>query len=260
MSSIAKYRVGNNTYLYETTSFRKDGKPRNKRKIIGKIDRASGDYIYKQDYIDRMKERGTPIEIKKSMFSSGDVKSSTIKEYGAFYFYQQIANKIGLLQILKDVFPENWEEVFTAACYLTSTGDPMMYCKSWVEKTECYSVDLSSQHISDLLQELSHKNCENFFRAWGKYRTEKEYLALDITSISSYSQQIETVEWGYNRDKEKRASYKSLYVIGGKLPFTCLSAFIQWEYQRCEHSGNITKNDLRHSKKEGYVSDGQGIL
>ena len=30
-----------------------------------------------------------------------------------------------------------------------------------------------------------------------------EYIAYDVTSISSYSKQIAELEWGYNRDKEK---------------------------------------------------------
>ena len=30
-----------------------------------------------------------------------------------------------------------------------------------------------------------------------------EFLAYDVTSISSYSKGIESLEWGYNRDKEK---------------------------------------------------------
>ena len=29
-----------------------------------------------------------------------------------------------------------------------------------------------------------------------------QYVALDITSISSYSELIESCEWGYNRDHE----------------------------------------------------------
>jgi transposase len=35
-----------------------------------------------------------------------------------------------------------------------------------------------------------------------QFRSEQEYLAFDITSISSYSKLIETLEYGYNRDGE----------------------------------------------------------
>ena len=36
-----------------------------------------------------------------------------------------------------------------------------------------------------------------------KHKKQTEYLAYDVTSISSYSENIRELEWGYNRDKEK---------------------------------------------------------
>jgi transposase len=61
---------------------------------------------------------------------------------------------------------------------------------------------MSSQRISDLLMmfDSSQRNC--FYRSWYNLIREKEYIALDITSVSSYSEQIHSCEWGYNRDGE----------------------------------------------------------
>lgn len=43
MSSIIRQKVGNYVYLYESVSYRNaEGKPRNKRVPIGKIDPATG--------------------------------------------------------------------------------------------------------------------------------------------------------------------------------------------------------------------------
>jgi transposase len=61
---------------------------------------------------------------------------------------------------------------------------------------------MSSQRITDLLRSITDDKIIEFFQAWVKYRVEKEYIAYDITSISSYSELIELVELGYNRDKE----------------------------------------------------------
>ena len=62
MASITKQTVGNNTYLYESHSFRDDkGRPRNRKVKIGKIDR-NGRARYTPEYIDRMSEAGTPVE------------------------------------------------------------------------------------------------------------------------------------------------------------------------------------------------------
>lgn len=42
----------------------------------------------------------------------------------------------------------------------------------------------------------------DFFKTWIYAREQNEYIAYDVTSISSYSKGIENLEWGYNRDKE----------------------------------------------------------
>jgi transposase len=216
MASIIKQKVGRNTYLYESVSFRKNGKPKNRRVIIGKIDSSTGDPVYKSEYIERMNMAGTPVVAlkKKIEFSYEEIKGSVIKEYGAFYFYQKIAEKTGLMETVRKVFPDEWRELFVSACYLTSSGDPMMYCRDWMEKTDCFPVELDSQRISALLQSMTHERQEAFFREWGKYRSEREYLALDITSISSYSRKIETVEWGYNRDGEKLPQVNLCMLLG----------------------------------------------
>jgi hypothetical protein len=183
--------------LYESVSYRdKDGKPRNKRSIIGKFDPQTGDPLFKPDYVKKMQAAGTPVAalVPADTFNGNAVRNSIIKEYGAFYFYQCVASQIGLLEILKEVFPHTWREVFDLACFTVSTGDPMMYCEGWLEKTEAFEAELSSPQASLLLQSLDHEKREQFFRAWGAYRKEREYLALDITSVSSYSQLIDTVE------------------------------------------------------------------
>jgi len=42
-----------------------------------------------------------------------------------------------------------------------------------------------------------------FYKKWAQLRSEKEYLALDISSVSSWSELINYVEYGYNRDHEE---------------------------------------------------------
>ena len=55
MTSIVKLKSGDRIYLYESISFRnKEGKPRNRRVLIGKIDPISGNPVYKPEYLERM--------------------------------------------------------------------------------------------------------------------------------------------------------------------------------------------------------------
>jgi transposase len=212
-----RQKVGNHVYLYEAVSYRNaDGKPRSTRVPIGKLDEA-GQPLYKPEYIERMAMTDTPVSIpKNSSYTRADIAGSLIKEMGAFYLYQSIAEKAGLLEILKKVFPDTWRTLFDLVCFMVSNGEPFMYCQGWLEKTDGFPASLSSADISRLLGSLGHREQEEFFSEWGKYRGEKEYLALDITSVSSYSEMIDEVEWGYNRDGERLPQVNLCMLLGGK--------------------------------------------
>ena len=220
MSSIIKQKVGDKIYLYESVSYRNaDGKPRNKRTPIGKIDPVSGNAVYKADYLARMAESGTPINIPatNAKFTVEDIRNSSIKEYGTFYLLNYIAESTGLLSSLQDASPKYWQELFMLACYLVSSGNPFLYCEDWINNIECIPVGkMSSQRISELLVAITPEERELFYHLWCKTRSEQEYLALDITSISSYSKLIEDVKWGYNRDKERLPQINMCMLMGEK--------------------------------------------
>jgi transposase len=95
--------------------------------------------------------------------------------------------------------------------------DPFMYCSYWIDSSETLPVgDMSSQRTSELLQEIRECDRSAFFEQWARYRSEREYLALDITSISSWSNLIEDVDWGYNRDNGKLAQINLCLLMGEK--------------------------------------------
>lgn len=220
MSSIIQQKVGDKIYLYESVSYRnEEGKPRNTRVPIGKVDPLTGHPIYKPEYLARMADMGTPIDTSATdtMFSIADIRASTIKDYGAFYLFNCIAGSTGLLEALEHAMPEYWQEIFMLACYLVSTGDPFLYCEDWLNKTECLPVgSMSSQRISELLMALTPDERVKFYQSWCRLRSEQEYLALDITSTSSYSTLIDDVEWGYNRDEEHLPQINICMLMGEK--------------------------------------------
>jgi transposase len=217
LSFIFEQNIGKYRYVFEATSFRNEcGKPRNRRAIIGKVDPETGQRKYNKEYLERMDAAGTPINIPPppKTFSADDIRASSVKAHGAFYLYQKIAEKTGLLHILSEVFRESWQQIFDLACYLVSTGEPMMYCEDWLSETDAFPASLSSPNISKLLQSITRQEQEIFFKKWGAFRSEQEFLALDITSISSYSQFIEEVEWGYNRDGENLPQVNLCLLLG----------------------------------------------
>ena len=215
MAFIVRQKVGNHVYLYEAVAYRNEhGEPRNRRIPIGKLD-ENGQPLYYDDYIMRMAEAGTPLPAhKNTTFTKSDVSCSDIKEFGSFYLLHAIAKDIGLLETMEHVFPDRWCELFDLACFIVCNGEPFMYCQDWLSKTDAFPASLGSTDITRLLCSLTQHEKDTFFSLWGAYRSEKEYLALDISSVSSYSQLIDDVAWGYNRDGENLPQINLCMLMG----------------------------------------------
>ncbi len=89
------------------------------------------------------------------------------------------------------------------AFYLIAGDKPLMYMEDWLSENESFQVGkMSSQRLSELLGAFGQKERNDFFSAWCTANSSDEYMAVDITSVSSYSQLITDCEHGYNRDGE----------------------------------------------------------
>lgn len=206
MACIVRLRKGSHTYLYESRSYRDDqGRPRAHRTLVGSLDPETGNPRYKPEYLERMAAQGTPIQVppQPQVFSDTDLTHAQVLHTGLTRLLRQCSSAIGLDRILARAFPDTHELLFALACHQVCRGEPAAYCESWLEDTDLVPpASLSLQRISELLASLPEDQILDFFAQWAAHRIETEYLALDITSISSYSELIDDVEWGYNRDKE----------------------------------------------------------
>lgn len=185
MAFLIEQKVKNTTYVYRSVGYwdKEKQQARHRRICLGKKDPKTGKLI-------RSKSHTNP---------------RGCRDYGNFHLLNHITEKTGLATIIQKHFPDSWREILTCAFYEISERKPLYLCGTWSEATQTPGdVTLSSQQISTLLQKLGKADRERtaFFRDWAAYRSEQEYLALDITSISSYSQLNEFLEFGYNRDRE----------------------------------------------------------
>ena len=218
MASIVRQKVGKYTYLYESESYRNEqGKPRNRRVMIGKVDLKTGLPVYKKEYIERMKEKGCRIESAEivPVFSVEDIRRSSLLQTGMVHLLRGISESTGLDSVLQRVFPYIHERLFALASFLVCSGEPVSYCAEWLERNDIEGVgSMSSQRVSELLRTIGPEDRERFYEEWTAYRSEQEYLALDITSVSSWSDLIEDVDWGYNRDGDNLPQVNLCMLMG----------------------------------------------
>jgi transposase len=145
------------------------------------------------------------INTSDKIYSIDDIKDSTNKSIGLSHFLNFISDSIGLTPILKSIFPDNWVQLLILSHYQIVSSIPNLYCHYWVE-TNDYSINpsrFSSQRISDLHKQISISDINKFYLAWANHIKENEFLACDISSISTYSKNLSNAAYGYNRDKEK---------------------------------------------------------
>jgi hypothetical protein len=183
MSYVVEQTVKGHTYLYNVESFwDKDKKQsRQRRTYIGKKEPRSGSLIPPDNTTDA-------------------------REFGATFFLQSIVGHLGLTTLLASIFPDTSREILALAFYRLCEHKALYLCEHWLDSVWLpLPLSLPSPRISELLVQTGHTSAcrERFFKKWACRRLKSSrFVVFDITSVSSYAQGIDQVEWGYNRDHE----------------------------------------------------------
>ena len=129
-------------------------------------------------------------------------------DYGEFLPYIHILNEMKISEILWDILPKNMANtVITLALNCLVYPVALDNIKLWYERTylsELFgNLALSSQNLSRMLERIGEGDAgmefsERFVRSIGC----NSGLIYDITSLSSHSNLIEILEYGYNRDND----------------------------------------------------------
>ena len=170
------------------------GQPASERTMIGKHDKSTGMLLPNDNYfaIYGVEAKQVPLVV------------DSIVNFGDFYLMDYIAKDTGLARVLRNVFGTGvGDEVLMLAIYMALTGQPLYRCDAWCRETLTGRDEvITSQRCSRILEALDEKKRMDFFRAWVHARQQHEYLAYDVTSISSYARGNDLVEYGYNRDED----------------------------------------------------------
>ena len=183
---------------YRTRAYRNaKGQPTNDTVLIGKKDPDTGLLIPNKKYYEIYDAKPTEKPVNT-------LTPKTILDYGNNFLLEHMLEKYDINSTLKHAFPDSYKEIAALAKYMVCEGNVYYYCEDWCDKTYTgLSKIISSQKASEICKSISLNKKSKFFKRWVYAREKEEYLAYDITSISSYSTCNDNVEWGYNRDDEK---------------------------------------------------------
>ena len=201
-------------YAYESVSYWDKDKQqsRAKRVCIGRVDPGTGEIIpTRKKKIPEGKTIKVPITRTARSF------------YGATYLFDRIGEGIGVTKDLMTCFPESYLKILSIAYYLIlEDKNPLSRFPRWAHvHRHPYGEVISSQRSSDLFAAITEEGRQRFFKLQGKRRVEKEYLAYDSTSVSSYSQCLRQVRYGKNKDHEHLPQINLTLLFGqhSRLPF-----------------------------------------
>ena len=197
-SGVSVNKVGKYEYVYHIGKGYRNakGQPTNDKTGIGKLD-SNGMLIPNDNYYAIYENKSPPMP---------KLGIDSIVNFGDFFLMDRIARDIGLSRVLSNVYGSMGDEILMLAIYMALTGQALYRCDGWQRETLTgRDGKLTSQRCSRVLKSLDEPRRMDFFRAWANARQQHEYLAYDVTSVSSYSRGNELVEHGYNRDGEEMA-------------------------------------------------------
>lgn len=185
MSYIVHQKVKGKTYAYEAESFwdKEKKAPRQRRRYLGVVDEETGQILEKN--------------------FQRDIKSA--KDYGPTYLLDHIAGELKLHKKLSDAFGAQGEEILALAMAKVIKPDALRNLHQVLEDSflpELYSLkgEYTSQRMSRLIEDLGGKEAAMASFYSSLVRPNDKALIYDITSLSSYSRNMEWLEYGYNRD------------------------------------------------------------
>lgn len=187
MSYIVRQNIKGKIYLYEATSYwdKEKKQCRQKRKYLGREDAEE-------------KTKVKQIKSKKANLSSYN--------YGNSLILDKISDKLEITKLLQSIFPKDYLKILSLAYYDICESSPYYMFQYWQDEQYFPKLQkLYSSTISNLCDNLGRdeRSRLDFIDNWSKYINPKSGIYYDITSISSYGTNIDFLEWGYNRDKEK---------------------------------------------------------
>ncbi len=216
------------TYIYQEFSYRVPGEknPKHRRNYLGKM--VEGNFVPNAKFLllSSEEQEQTGLIFQRAATESPRAKRgrkpaseiSTRLFHGATYLFDHLAERLGVTGDLKQVFPYTWEKILSLAWFLILEDHNVIsrFSKWGKTHTHPYGKDITSPRSSELFGTITEDGIQQFFSCQIKRRLEKEYLAYDCTSISTYSQALSFARRGKNKEHDQLEQINLALVFGYK--------------------------------------------
>jgi len=207
------------SYVYEDYPYWDKAKKQNRHKrcYIGKLGH-DGEFIPNRRYLARQDA------IEREKTATHTTASARRRYFGATHLLDEISMVAGIQEDLRVCFPSTYKIWMSLAYYLVLESDSPLYRFSrWAfDHRHPLGEEIASQRISELLRDVPESAKLEFFKRQARRRQEKEYLAYDTTSVSSYSEYINAVRYGRNKDNDSLPQVNMALILGEK---TCMPVY-----------------------------------
>lgn len=178
------------------------------KKFLTEHPEYEGKTLFYEDH--ELVER-TEEEIQEAQQREEQEVFDDILSYGASWACWETAKKHHLLEDLQETFGEkDGADLLRLAIYQYLEKDSMDAYEDWVPTVYLPGAQpLAGQRISELLSKVNHCNMDAYFRTrFARNLNRKKadgnaairFLAIDSTSISTYSESIDDANYGYSKD------------------------------------------------------------
>jgi transposase len=208
------------TYAYQSISYwdKEKKQSRANRTLIGRVDRETGE-IVPTDGRNR-KKQDAKVPAKRGPRASEMAHRSF---YGATCLLDVIDEQLGITHDLKHCFSDTYKQILSIAYYLIlEDSTPLYRFEKWgILHKHPYGKNIISQRSSELFASITEEVKQLLFTLQGKRRLEEEFWAYDTTSLSSYSETLQQVQFGFNKEHDQLPQLNVALVFGqeSNLPF-----------------------------------------
>jgi len=207
-------------------------------------------------------------------------KEDVDRQYGATWFLDRVAEKIGLTADLRSVFGGNMEmvnDVLTMAYYPFVDNHYYNQMSMWQREVKAPSErELTASRITRPTQSITEKNRMDLFRCRAARMSKDELCAVDSTSISTYGFNLVDIRWGKNKERlplrqtievvvYSLTSHMPIFYkeLPGNMPYCRTIELIMTELEQAGLKNLILVTDRGYESMknlETYIAKGQKII